>query len=595
LFNDEEIYLEDYDSFVLTPSDEVHFFPSTTANAPDSKDVRLSKSIGDDFEGLFPELDKDMINYIHSKLFDPNYDQNKPRKVLDQIIYRSDLILEARAILKSTKYNGLEIIVGENMNPAVIALLQDKFNKGEEWSKLERIIVDVASFYLSGGSNIATFRIPQIKQKDLNLAPIYPSSKRVVSQNYQVNSKNTQQFLTSVWKDQRLGNNYVFGMVYKWINRITGKSYIGRTQRTKGSPYYRPYSSMSVRFEEEIEKAFKSDPKDLAKSKNQFYYDLRMIYDNPRPGQTGMDAIRESMELEIVEIQLLGENFDADTYIIKTLEDLWIEEFRRQGESLYNIAGGTAGSTALLETTGYGKRDVHRKVRYLFSHGSNGIEIGNYLGISKRTMSGIFEAATGMDARSARLYYSGQRMFELMDDGIFDLDELATHFRSMNTNDVFVSLATKNFPLGNEYLKGWFTARCLRIFGSDFISDFHQRGLIYDNLKDMGVTADPATGIFYEFRKRTSLWEHYQRGDFGPLLRFYAKMIIKDYDTIYGFLHHLGLIPKEIYFPSSDFFPQSLPWELDQIVTDLLGYDFDTAKDIYSDRYFGHLQIIIGN
>jgi len=157
--NNKEVYSKDFESFVLTPQDEVHLFPSTIASA---KDVRVNIPRVDNFEGLFPEYDKDRINYIHSKLFDPNYDQNKPHKVLDQIIYRSDLILEARAILKSTKYNGLEIIVGENMNPAVIAILQDRFNKGEEWSKLERIIADVASFYLSGnppGSDDTTSRV----------------------------------------------------------------------------------------------------------------------------------------------------------------------------------------------------------------------------------------------------------------------------------------------------------------------------------------------------------------------------------------------------------------------------------------------------
>jgi len=92
----------------------------------------------------------DRINYIHAKLFDPNYDLNKPKDPIDQIKYRSDLILEVREILKSTKYRGLEIIVDEMVNWEVLAVLQDKFNKGEKWTKLERIIADIASFYMGG-------------------------------------------------------------------------------------------------------------------------------------------------------------------------------------------------------------------------------------------------------------------------------------------------------------------------------------------------------------------------------------------------------------------------------------------------------------
>ena len=113
-------------------------------------DVKLDKIIGDGFEGLFPEHDKDTINYIHSKLFDPEYDQNKPKDVLGQINYRCSLISEARQILKSTKYYGLDIFIDEIINPYVLAILQDKFNKGEKFSKLERVIADVASFYMGG-------------------------------------------------------------------------------------------------------------------------------------------------------------------------------------------------------------------------------------------------------------------------------------------------------------------------------------------------------------------------------------------------------------------------------------------------------------
>ncbi|MBA7592613.1 hypothetical protein ES708_34802 [subsurface metagenome] len=113
-------------------------------------DVKLDKIIGDGKEGLFPEHDPGTINFIHSKLFDPEYDQSKPKDVLGQINYRCSLISEARQILKSTKYYGLDILIDEVINPYVLSILQDKFNKGEDFTKLESIIADVASFYMGG-------------------------------------------------------------------------------------------------------------------------------------------------------------------------------------------------------------------------------------------------------------------------------------------------------------------------------------------------------------------------------------------------------------------------------------------------------------
>ncbi len=113
--------------------------------------LKFSIPFGDPKEGLFPEHDKaTILNDIYSKLFDPEYDQKKPKDMLGQINYRCSLISEARQILKSTKYSGLDILIDEIINHNVLAILQNKFNKGEKFSKLERIIADVASFYMGG-------------------------------------------------------------------------------------------------------------------------------------------------------------------------------------------------------------------------------------------------------------------------------------------------------------------------------------------------------------------------------------------------------------------------------------------------------------
>jgi hypothetical protein len=60
------------------------------------------------------------------------------------------LIGEARKMLKKTKYKGLDIIIDENINPKILAILEHKFNKGgfDAMNELERIIANVVSFYI---------------------------------------------------------------------------------------------------------------------------------------------------------------------------------------------------------------------------------------------------------------------------------------------------------------------------------------------------------------------------------------------------------------------------------------------------------------
>ncbi len=252
-----------------------------------------------------------------------------------------------------------------------------------------------------------------------------------------------------------------------------------------------------------------------------------------------------------------------------------LDTYKEQGYNLYNVAGGSTGATSSYEHSGYGRRDLHEKVKTLLSHGFNSVEIAKYLGVPTHSAGEIIKVATGMDNRPARLYYSGQKMLELIDDGVFDLDELASNFRGMDANDVFVTLASEDFPLGNEYLKGWLTAKYLKLGG--------ERGSFEKYLRDLGFKLSSLdSGTFYKFRKRMNLYGHYDSKDYIPLLRFYATVVIKDFDTIYGFIHHMGLYEDSMY-----------AWERETLVVDLFGFDFDTAQDIYHDHYFGHLKIII--
>jgi len=87
---------------------------------------------------------------FYSKLFNPESVQQISDKTYSKIKYDSGLILEMVNLLKSTQYNGLEIIVDENINPDVLQILKTKFNNGEAFTNLEQLIADVGC-YLMGG------------------------------------------------------------------------------------------------------------------------------------------------------------------------------------------------------------------------------------------------------------------------------------------------------------------------------------------------------------------------------------------------------------------------------------------------------------
>ena len=64
-------------------------------------------------------------------MFDPDYDAKKGETALEQIQYRYELIIGARELLRSTRYYGLEILIDEQINPQILAILQDKYERGE--------------------------------------------------------------------------------------------------------------------------------------------------------------------------------------------------------------------------------------------------------------------------------------------------------------------------------------------------------------------------------------------------------------------------------------------------------------------------------
>lgn len=129
--------------------------------------------------------------------------------------------------------------------------------------------------------------------------------------------------------------------------------------------------------------------------------------------------------------------------------------------------------------------------------------------------------------------------------------------------------------MGNQYLKGLITANYLKLGGRAGLEGY---------LLDLGVSLSSlkGSGFFWRFRIREDLYGHYERGEYIPLLKFYATFVIRQSESVDDFLKQLGLFKEDIH-----------SWECDLLVVDIFGVDFDTAKDIYSDHYFGHLRILI--
>ena len=122
----------------------------TDGKSPKTVDLDVSIAIGDDYGGLFPEQDKITKKYIYSILFNPHEmpsDYDGPNYQTNFIIYREAVVQKARDFLRSTYYHGKWIIKDGTINPEIYRILQEKFGKGESFTKLEEIIADVASFY----------------------------------------------------------------------------------------------------------------------------------------------------------------------------------------------------------------------------------------------------------------------------------------------------------------------------------------------------------------------------------------------------------------------------------------------------------------
>ncbi len=87
--------------------------------------------------------------------FEPNSELDNPKESLDRLHYDEELHSTARDFLRGKKYKGFDITVDDWVNWEVLALLKEKWESGEKMSQLERVINDVAVFYMGGKDKVS--------------------------------------------------------------------------------------------------------------------------------------------------------------------------------------------------------------------------------------------------------------------------------------------------------------------------------------------------------------------------------------------------------------------------------------------------------
>jgi len=399
---------------------------------------------------------------------------------------------------------------------------------------------------------------------------------RVISREYGGKQKHTQDFLKKIWKRGKYNDKYIFGMIYLWTHKKSGKTYVypGRTARREGTPFYPPYSAISVRFQEEIETAIKTDIIILERKRNQMYYDMRMVYKNAGKGQKGINAILKNFKLEIVELQLISESYKRETKIFEQLEDYWMDKAKEIGE-LYAAAGGSAGSHISPERSAHARKALHVKVRDLISHGFSKKEMAEYFNFpwsevtstSRKLDRVIKDACDGMPYTKAKIEYVGNQIFTLIDSGIRTIPELATYFKGMNSDEIFQFLASKNFPLGNLYLEGLISSTILKLEWSSLLPSQSKI------LSELGISSHLTYSLrdFITRRKLKSI-SFFKTEDLITMLKPYARIIVKHFDKASDLLKAINWYDES-------------PMEIYLRIKELFGVNFKDAKRIYTNGF----------
>ncbi|KKM68665.1 hypothetical protein LCGC14_1458640, partial [marine sediment metagenome] len=299
---------------------------------------------------------------------------------------------------------------------------------------------------------IAAFTSPNSLEKY-----VIPIDDLITSEDY------SQDELKEILKLGRHGDDWVFGMIYRWTNTKSGDfgytvemRKVGRTEQIKGSYKYRPLSSISARFKGYLDDAISPANAGMLKA-GSIEGDMRTVYDLAGEGQKGINAIIDTFQIEIIEIMTISDSYDLDTKTIEYLEDFWmdISDSRRPGG--YNIAKGKAGSHVREETSGHGVKRRAEATNRLITQGFTKIEIGYYLKLSQTEMDNFIKRLhEGRDWKTIQNEMIGAKMFELIEQGTILPAELAPYFRGFTPIEVFNFLAS--YDEGRQHLKSVITS-----------------------------------------------------------------------------------------------------------------------------------------
>jgi hypothetical protein len=550
----------------------------------------------DNNEGLLSQYNLDTINFFYSKLFEPESNPTPPRKLSGKILYPVGSIYEAKEFLSTIKYKGLDIFIGDsgynNINPEIQAIIQAKRNKGEELSKLERIIADVAVFFMGGKQptidkfingeknhkeisekkeSLETFQDVKVESTLDNEPALPPREKRIVSRDHGGNTEYSQDFLKEIWKRGKYKDQYIFGMIYMWTHEKTGKTYMypGRTEQRLGSGLYRPYSSISVRFQQEIDKAIYNDPKDLKKKRNQMYYDMHMVYKKAGGGQEGIDAIIDNFDLKIVEILPISDDYDADCKMIERYEDYWMDIAGQIGV-LYAAAGGHAGGHVAEERSGHAQLRLENKINDLLKNGFSKRKLQEYLKLTTWKLETLIKLSTEGKTYTEAIDQSvSDEIFGLVDSGVFTIKEFAAHLEGLDEEGVLLYLTKIGRTRENLYLKGLISSLLLTSSPTTFTYKSVSYGKI---LRKLGIPPGTRDMNLKDFMLREmKLKNAITRDDLIFWIRPYARMMVKHFNTPKEFLDHLGLGKNLINSRS-----------IKNRIDELFGMSFKRAKELYS-------------
>jgi len=365
-----------------------------------------------------------------------------------------------------------------------------------------------------------------------------------------------QEFLIKLFKTGYYRGKYVFGITYKWTNtksREYGYDVImtkaGRTERARGTPEFRPVSSISVRFAEYIHNAI--DPESINDIKEgTIAYDMRVAYDDAGGDDAGIKAIFDTFQLEIIDVMFLSESYAKDCTYLEILESFRMRDFHTKYPEGYNIAEGSAGMHVAKHRSGYAREALHEKIRHLISIGMESYKMSYYLGYhSYNDFLKEIKLATQSDTfEDAQFKFLGERMLSLIQQGYLTPANLEPFFPHMSVSDVFNFLARFNPNyikcLVSKILiesKGKFTYRSLaKIFA---VSKGTIAGWAQRNIK---MTIDFKRHGFNWGGREKILFECYWR----PLARLKVATTRNELDLLnsIGWVDkHLTLTDEEIY------------------------------------------------